>query len=133
MKTFFKIIIVVACALMCFPYHLSAAQPIQHDAEHYVLLLQYAAQWAAEDREIDRELRQIRKKNGGKPPNIVYVLLDDMGFGEYGMPALNKIRGGRTPNIDTLAAEGVTFTRMYADPSCLYDREACRPNGNGGN
>jgi hypothetical protein len=27
---------------------------------------------------------------------IVYILLDDMGFGEYGIPALNKIRSGRT-------------------------------------
>ena len=106
----------------------NAEKPIQHDAEHYVLLHQYAKQWAAEDKELDKQLEKIRKKNGGKRPNIVYILLDDMGFGEYGIPTLNKIRGGRTPNVDKLAAEGATFTRMYAEnictptPSCIYDR-----------
>ena len=68
------------------------AQPIQHDAEHYVLLHQYADQWAAEDNDIDQKLSEIRERNGGKPPNIVYILIDDMGFGEFGMPELNKIR-----------------------------------------
>lgn len=99
-----------------------SAQPIQHDAEHYVLLHQYSEQWAAEDKELDRKLAEIRKKNGGKRPNIVYILLDDMGFGEYGIPALNKIRGGRTPNIDKLAEEGMTFTRMYAENICASHR-----------
>ena len=96
-----------AC-LLAFPVW--AATPIQHDAEHYVLLHQYQDQWAAEDKEIDKKLAEIRKRNGGKKPNIVYILLDDMGFGEYGIPALNKVRGGRTPNIDELASEGATFT-----------------------
>ena len=48
-----------------------AAEPIRHDAEHNVLLHQYAEQWAAEDKEIDKKLAEIRKKNGNKPPNIV--------------------------------------------------------------
>ncbi len=101
-----------------------SAQDIQHDAEHYVLLHQYKDAWAAEDREVDQMLADIRAKNGGKRPNIVYILLDDMGFGEYGMPALNKIRGGKTPNIDTIASEGVTFTRMYAENICTPTRAA---------
>jgi arylsulfatase len=105
----------------------NAAMPtpsIQHDSEHYVLLHQYADQWAAEDKEIDQKLAEIRERNGGKPPNIVYILLDDMGFGEYGIPALDKIRGGRTPNISELAKEGVTFTRMYAENICTPTRAA---------
>ena len=97
---------------------------IQHDSEHYVLLHQYADQWAAEDRELDQKLAEIRQKNGGKRPNIVYILLDDMGFGEYGIPALNKIRGGRTPNIDRIARQGATFTRMYAENICTPTRAA---------
>ena len=96
----------------------TAKQPIQHDAEHYVLLHQYQEQWTAEDKEVDQA------KNGGKRPNIVYILLDDMGFGEYGIPALEKIRGGRTPNISELAEEGVTFTRMYAENICTPTRAA---------
>ena len=102
----------------------TAAEPIQHDAEHYVLLHQYADKWAAEDKEIDKKLAEIRKKNGGKKPNIVYILIDDMGFGEFGVPALNKIRGGRTPNLDTLASQGMTFTHMYAENICTSTRTA---------
>ncbi len=100
------------------------AEPIRHDAEHYVLLHQYADQWEAEDKDVDRKLAEIRDKNGGKRPNIVYILLDDMGFGEYGIPSLEKIRGGRTPNISELAQEGVTFTRMYAENICTPTRAA---------
>ena len=44
------------------------AKAIQHDAEHYVLLHQYADQWAAEDEEIDQRLAQIREWNGSKRP-----------------------------------------------------------------
>ena len=38
----------------------SPAKPIQHDAEHYVLLHQYKDQWTAEDKEIDKKLAEIR-------------------------------------------------------------------------
>ena len=40
----------------------ASAQRIQHDAEHYVLLHQYADQWAAEDKEIDQRLAEIRER-----------------------------------------------------------------------
>ncbi len=100
------------------------AQAIQHDAEHYVLLHQYADQWAAEDKEIDQRLAEIRERNGGKRPNIVYILIDDMGFGEFGIPELNRIRGGRTPNLDELAKEGMAFTRFYAENICTSTRVA---------
>ncbi len=101
-----------------------AQGPIRHDAEHYVLLHQYADQWAAEDREMDQALAGIRARSRGKRPNIVYILIDDMGFGEFGMPALNKIRGGRTPHLDQLATESMMFTRMYAENICTSSRVA---------
>jgi arylsulfatase A-like enzyme len=47
-----------------------------------------------------------------------------MGFGECGIPALNKIRGGLTPNIDNLATMGATFTRMYGENICTPTRVA---------
>ncbi len=102
----------------------ASAQGIQHDSEHYVLLHQYADKWAAEDQEIDQKLAEIRARNGGKSPNIVYILVDDMGFGEFGMPSLNKIRGGRTPNLDKFAKEGMSFTRFYAENICTSTRVA---------
>ncbi|MHC4176800.1 MAG: sulfatase-like hydrolase/transferase, partial [Planctomycetota bacterium] len=63
-------------------------------------------------------------KNGGRTPNIVYILLDDLGFGEIGMPSLDVIRGYSTPNIDRLASEGLSFSRMYTEPTCTPTRAA---------
>ena len=44
----------------------ASAKDIQHDAEHYVLLHQYADQWATEDEEIEQRLVEIRERNDGK-------------------------------------------------------------------
>ena len=71
---------------------------IQHDAEYAILEVQNREAWAADDQAIDKILTEIRKKNGGQPPNIVYILLDDVGFGEVGMDELSVIRGYKTPS-----------------------------------
>ncbi len=101
-----------------------AAGKILHDAEHYVLAAQHSERWAQEDKEISAKLAEIRKKNGGKPPNIVYILLDDLGFGEIGMPDLDVIRGYSTPEISQFATEGMSLMRMYTEPSCTPTRAA---------
>ena len=56
------------------PVSAYAVEPIQHDAEHYILLNQHADQWAAEDKSIDKVLADQRASNNGKPPNIIYIL-----------------------------------------------------------
>ena len=51
------------------------------------------------------------QKNRDPRPNIIFILADDMGYGDlscYG----NKVI--QTPNIDKLAAEGIRFTQAYA-------------------
>jgi arylsulfatase A-like enzyme len=98
--------------------------PIVHDAEHYILLGQHEDQWAREDTQISDKLADLRAANGGKAPNIVYILLDDLGFGEIGMPDLDVIRGYSTPNISNFADEGLSFMRMYTEPSCTPTRAA---------
>jgi arylsulfatase A-like enzyme len=45
-------------------------------------------------------------------PNIVFILADDLGYGDVG--ALNASSRIPTPNIDRLAAEGMTFTDAHA-------------------
>jgi arylsulfatase len=97
---------------------------IVHDAEHNILKAQHGERWAKEDAEIDARLAEIRKKNGGKPPNFVYILLDDLGFGEIGMPDLDVIRGYSTPRMSKMAEDGFSFMRMYTEPSCTPTRVA---------
>ncbi len=44
-------------------------------------------------------------------PNIIFILADDLGYGELGCYGQKKIR---TPHLDQLAAEGMRFTQCYA-------------------
>jgi len=53
-------------------------------------------------------------------PNIVLIVADDLGYGEVGAYGQRLIR---TPSIDRLAAEGLTFTQAYANaPVCAPAR-----------
>lgn len=54
------------------------------------------------------------------PPNIVFILADDLGYGELGCYGQQKIH---TPNIDRLAREGTRFTQHYSGaPVCAPAR-----------
>ncbi len=61
-----------------------------------------------------------RAFTASRPPNILIALCDDLGYGDlgcYGHPAI------RTPNLDTLAGEGMRFTDFYsAAPVCSPSR-----------
>lgn len=59
-----------------------------------------------------------------KRPNIVLIMADDMGFSDLGCYG-SEIR---TPNIDTLAREGVRFTQFYNTARCCPTR-ACLLTG----
>ena len=107
---------------LCFPA--LAAKPMIHDSEYYFLEAQYMDSWAKEDKEIDAKLADLSKANGGKPPNILYVLIDDVSFGQMGKPAMNDVMGVQTPRINQFAAEGMSLNRMYTEPSCTPTRAA---------
>jgi arylsulfatase A-like enzyme len=100
------------------------ARDIAHDAEFYILEAQNGEQWAADDKIVDEKLAAFRKKNGGNPPNVLYILIDDIGFGDLGIPELNAVRGYSTPHINKLADESMRFVRMYTEPSCTPTRVA---------
>ena len=97
---------------------------LRHDAEHYILQAQNGEKWASEDTKVTQILSEVRSRHGNKPPNIVYILLDDLGFGEIGMPDLDVIRGYSTPRMSQLSSEGLSFMRMYTEPSCTPTRAA---------
>jgi len=100
-----------------------AASPIIHDAEQAIVQKQYGEQWAKQDVGIDKKLDALYKKTG-KRPNIVHIMWDDNSFGEVGIEAFNKIRGFDTPNLNQMGKDGITFTRMYTEPSCTPTRAA---------
>jgi arylsulfatase A-like enzyme len=72
-----------------------------------------------------------------KKPNIVFILADDLGYGNVGCYGQQRIK---TPNLDKLAAEGMRFTDAYAGSTvCAPSRCAlmtglhtghCRTRGN---
>lgn len=101
-----------------------AAKEIVHDGEYYFLKAQHGQKWAKEDKEIDAKLTEIRKNNGGKPPNILYILIDDVSFGQMGNRAMNYVMGIKTPRINRFAEEGLSLMRMYTEPSCTPTRAA---------
>ena len=99
------------------------AQKIIHDAEQDILQEQFGEKWAAQDKEIDKKLKELEKKFG-KKPNIVHIMWDDNSFGEVGIEAFNKIRGFDTPRLNKMGKDGIVFTRMYTEPSCTPTRAA---------
>jgi arylsulfatase A-like enzyme len=55
-------------------------------------------------------------------PNIVFILADDLGYGDLGVYGADKIK---TPHLDQLAQEGLRFTDFYAtSPVCSPSRAA---------
>src|SRR5438552_19058393 len=55
-------------------------------------------------------------------PNIIFILADDLGYGDLGCYGQTRIK---TPNIDRLAAEGLRFTQCYAGSTvCAPSRAA---------
>ncbi len=123
---FYFLFLVFAVAGMAFAFGLALAQEegkILHDAEYYILEAQNGERWAAEDKELDKKLDELKKKQG-QPPNIIYILWDDTAFGAVGFPGLQKNFGYETPHLNKMATEGITFTRMYTEPSCTPTRAA---------
>ncbi|PQO45906.1 arylsulfatase [Blastopirellula marina] len=70
-----------------------------------------------------------------KTPNILLIVSDDTGYGDLGPYGGGVGRGMPTPNIDQMAAEGMTFFSFYAQPSCTPGRAAMQtgriPNRSG--
>src|SRR5262245_550765 len=58
----------------------------------------------------------------GKKPNIVVIWGDDIGTWNVG--AYTHGMMGRTPNIDSIARDGILFTDHYGQPSCTAGRAA---------
>ena len=61
-----------------------------------------------------------------RKPNIIYIMADDLGYGEVGFNGQKKIM---TPNIDRLAKEGIIFNDHYAGTSVCGPSRAALMTG----
>ncbi len=57
-----------------------------------------------------------------KRPNVVMLMSDDVGWGDYGVYYGGAALGHPTPNIDRMAKEGAVFTSWYGQASCTAGR-----------
>lgn len=76
-----------------------------------------------QDKVAAAKLAALEKKTGRKP-NIVWLLVDDMGYGDPGCYGGGKATGADTPHMDRLAAEGLRLTSCYAQNTCTPTRSA---------
>ena len=57
-------------------------------------------------------------------PNVVLVLLDNTGWGDFGPYGGGELRGAPSPNIDKLATQGLTLLNFNTEPQCTPSRSA---------
>ncbi len=60
----------------------------------------------------------------GQKPNILFMLVDNLGYGELGCYGGGMTRGAPTPRIDKLANEGLRLTNMNMEAQCTPSRSA---------
>ena len=102
---------------------LSTALAYQPDAPYITSQKKHAAEWQAQEKMVVNKLQALEKKYG-KKPNIIFILSDDIGWGELGSYFGGKLRGTPTPNLDIMAKNGMKFLEAYAEPSCTPTRIA---------
>ncbi len=118
---FDKFSVLAIAMLIIVPLHNASAY--QPDGPHSTHAERNAAKWAADDRQITAKLSALEKRFG-KKPNIIYILADDVGWGEMGWQGGGKHRGTPTPELDNMAREGMRFFAAYSEPSCTPSRIA---------
>ena len=59
-----------------------------------------------------------------RKPNIVFMLMDNLGYGELGVYGGGILRGAPTPNIDALASQGMRLLNFNVEAQCTPSRSA---------
>jgi arylsulfatase len=74
------------------------------------------------DANAEAAARLERFRSQGRRPNVLVVLMDDVGWGDFGCYGGGVAVGAPTPHIDALAARGLLLTSCYSEPSCTPSR-----------
>ncbi len=89
--------------------------------ENFEPALQFPAQQAAAKAKL-----QALYERTGKRPNILILVVDDLGYGDVGVYGGGESLGAPTPHIDRLAQQGLRLTSTYAQPTCTPTRAALK-------
>jgi arylsulfatase len=72
----------------------------------------------------DAYAKAATDQTAGKKPNIVFILVDNLGYGELGVYGGGILRGAPTPRIDNLAGEGTRLLNFNVEAQCTPSRSA---------
>ena len=75
-----------------------------------------------DDRRVAARRLEEHRARRGRAPNVVVILFDDVGWGDFGCYGGGVAVGAPTPHIDELARAGLLLTSCYSEPSCSPSR-----------
>jgi len=78
---------------------------------------------------VDPAAAQAPPAGNGNKPNLVFILMDNLGYGEPGVYGGGITRGAPTPRIDQLATEGMRLTNFNVEAQCTPSRSAIMTGG----
>jgi arylsulfatase len=114
--------LLAACLLLPAAATLTHASTLSK-AERTSESMEPALSFPEQEQATAKKLADLRTRFG-QPPNIVWLVIDDMGWGDPGVYGGGAAIGAATPNIDRLAGEGLTLTSTYSQPTCTPTRSA---------
>ncbi|KQV10929.1 arylsulfatase [Rhizobium sp. Root1203] len=109
----------VLAAIPSFALAQSVLTKAERTSESMEPALVHADQTAAAQKKLDELMART-----GRRPNIVWLLIDDMGYGDPGAFGGGAVIGAATPNMDRLAHEGLKMTSTYSQATCTPTRSA---------
>ena len=65
-----------------------------------------------------------QRNSNREQPNIVFMMVDNLGWGEIGAYGGGILRGAATPRLDTFASEGMKLLNFNVEPQCTPSRSA---------
>lgn len=66
----------------------------------------------------------ISSAQGAERPNVVFMMMDNLGWGEIGAYGGGVLRGAETPRLDALAEEGMKLLNFNVENQCTPTRSA---------
>lgn len=74
--------------------------------------------------QVEAKVPAPRPRTPRAKPNIVFMMVDNYGYGDLGCYGGGAVRGVPTPRVDQLAADGLRLTNFNVEPECTPSRSA---------